>query len=257
MNPVCLDLGFIEIKWYSIFILIAFIVGYILVVNRSKKHEVPITFISDLGFYLVIFCIIGARLYYCLFNLDYYSKNLLDIFKIWEGGLAIHGGILAGFLTIYFFCKKKEFSLLKILDIFAPALVLGQAIGRWGNFFNSEAFGLPTNLPWKLYIAPQYRQVPYNNYDYFHPTFLYESILDFIIFLILFKLIKPNKHKTGNIALIYLILYSIVRIFVEHFRIDSVCYINGISIAIVVSAIIIVLAFLSILYNNFIKGKQS
>ena len=141
MNPVLFELGFIEIRWYSVLILIAFTIGYLLVSNRCKKVGISSVFITDLCFYLIIFCILGARIYYCLFNLDYYSKNLLDIFKIWEGGLAIHGGIIAGILTIYFYSRKKEINLLKLLDIFAPALVLGQAIGRWGNFFNMEAYG--------------------------------------------------------------------------------------------------------------------
>ena len=100
MNPILFNLGFIEIRWYSVLILLAFIIGYFLVIYRSKKIGISLTFISDLCFYLIIFCILGARIYYCLFNLNYYSKNILDVFKIWEGGLAIHGGIIGGILTI-------------------------------------------------------------------------------------------------------------------------------------------------------------
>ena len=140
------------------------------------------------------------------------------------------------------------------MDISAIGLALAQSIGRWGNFFNSEAFGLPTNLPWKLYIAPQYRPIPYTNVEFFHPTFLYESLLDFCIFLILFYCIKTKKlQKQGNIAILYLILYSIIRIFVEHFRIDSVCYIFGLPVATVVSISIIFIAILALFYNNILR----
>jgi len=257
MNPVCLDLGFIEIKWYSIFILIAFIVGYILVVNRSKKHEVPITFISDLGFYLVIFCIIGARLYYCLFNLDYYSKNLLDIFKIWEGGLAIHGGILAGFLTIYFFCKKKEFSLLKILDIFAPALVLGQAIGRWGNFFNSEAYGMATTLNAlkDLKIPDFIIDGMYINNTYYHPTFFYESLGCLIIFIILLVVRNLKIIEKGQVTSIYLILYGVLRYFIEGLRTDSLMLFD-LKVAQIVSILMIILGLLIFIRSIILRNKR-
>ena len=106
MNPILLDLGFIQIRWYSVLILIAFIIGYFLVMNRCKKKGINTTQISDMCFYLIIICILGARIYYCLFNLNYYSKNILDIFKIWEGGLAIHGGVIAGIIFIYFYISS-------------------------------------------------------------------------------------------------------------------------------------------------------
>ena len=117
MNPILIDLGFIQIRWYAVLILIAFSIGYYLVINRCKKKGVSTAQISDMCFYLVFIGILGARIYYCIFNMDYYSKNLLDIIKIWEGGLAIHGGVIAGIIFIYFYTKKKELNLLDILDI--------------------------------------------------------------------------------------------------------------------------------------------
>ena len=136
-------------------------------------------------------------------------------------------------------------------------LILAQAFGRWGNFFNSEAFGLPTNLPWKLYIAPQYRPIPFTNIEYFHPTFLYESMLDLLLFVFLFYLIKNNKlKKEGNLALIYLILYSIIRIFVENIRIDSILYLFGVPIAILVSVGIICVAGTILLLRNLPKKEN-
>ena len=129
-------------------------------------------------------------------------------------------------------------------------LYIAQAIGRWGNFFNSEAFGAPTNLPWKLYIAPQYRPIPYQDYQYFHPAFLYESILDLAVFAILLVLTKTGRlKKDGNLTLIYLILYSLVRIFVEMFRLDSVMYILGVPVAIFVSVGIIIVSTAVFIYN--------
>ena len=145
MNSVFLDLGFFQIKWYSLLILIGFLAGYFLVINRSKKKEIPVKIISDLCFYLIIVSIIGARLYYCLFQYKDYT-NIIDVFKIWEGGLAIHGGIIFGVIFIYFYTKSKKLDFFEVLDIFAPALVLGQSIGRWGNFFNQEAFGRKRNV---------------------------------------------------------------------------------------------------------------
>jgi len=242
MNPVLLDLGFIEIRWYSVFILLAFVAGYFIVIKQSKKYNIDLTFITDLVFYIIIFCIIGARLYYCLFNLDYYSKNLLDIFKIWEGGLAIHGGIIAGILTIYFYSKKKDITLINLLDIFAPALVLGQAIGRWGNFFNMEAYGPETTL-----TALQNLNIPkfiidgmYIDGAYHHPTFFYESVGCLVIFFILVILVNIKKIKRGHITSIYFICYGIIRFFIESLRQDSLMLFN-LKIAQVVSILMIII----------------
>ena len=228
MNPILLDLGFVEIRWYSVLILTAFIIGYFLVVNRCKKVGISQTFITDLSFYLIIFCILGARIYYCLFNLDYYLKNLIDIFKIWEGGLAIHGGIIAGILTIYFYSRKKEISLLKLLDIFAPALVLGQAIGRWGNFFNMEAYGPEVALSTlqNLNIPKFIIEGMYIDSAYHHPTFLYESIGCLVIFIIIILIRNVKKIKTGQIASLYFIFYGIIRFLIEGLRQDSLMFFN-------------------------------
>ena len=207
MNPILIDLGFIRIRWYSILILTAFIIGYFLVINRCKKKGISTIQVSDMCFYLVIFCILGARIYYCLFNLDYYSKNILDIFKIWEGGLAIHGGIIAGIIFLLFYTKKKQLNLLELLDIFAPALVLGQAIGRWGNFFNGEAFGPETTISTlkNLHIPEFIIDGMYINHSYHHPTFFYESIGCLIIFIIIMCIRNIKKIKTGQITSIYFV----------------------------------------------------
>jgi len=245
MNPILVDLGFIQIRWYSVLVLAAFIIGYFLVINRCKKNNILLTFINDLSFYLIIFCILGARIYYCLFNLDYYSKNIFDIFKIWEGGLAIHGGIIAGIITIYIFCKKNKISLLKMLDIFAPALVLGQAIGRWGNFFNGEAYGPATTLInlQKLGIPEFIIDGMYIDNVYHHPTFLYESIGCLIIFIIIMLIRNVKSIKTGQITAIYFIFYGIIRFLIEGLRQDSLMFFS-LKIAQIISIIMIIIGLI-------------
>lgn len=245
MNPILIDLGFIQIRWYAVLILIAFIVGYYLVITRCRKKGISTAQISDMCFYLIFVGIIGARIYYCIFNMDYYSKNLLDIIKIWEGGLAIHGGVIAGIIFIYFYTKKKELNLLDILDIFAPALVLGQAIGRWGNFFNQEAFGPITTLAnlQNLNIPQFIIDGMYINYSYHHPTFLYESIGCLIIFIIIMIIRSLKSIKPGQVTSIYLIGYGIIRFLIEGLRQDSLMLFN-LKIAQIVSIIMIIIGII-------------
>ncbi|MCQ2744495.1 MAG: prolipoprotein diacylglyceryl transferase [bacterium] len=222
-----------------------------------KFYEFKKETIIDLAPYVIVFGIIGARLYYCLLNSDFYLRFPTEIIAIRHGGISIHGAILGGLIGLLIFAKRHKLSVLKLADISVIGLAIAQSIGRWGNFFNSEAFGRPTELPWKLYIAPQYRPIPYEGYEYFHPTFLYESILDLGIFLLLFAVVKFGKNKKdGNLALIYLILYSFVRIFVEHYRIDSVLYIMGIPVAIIVSVFIIFIVGIILILRNLPKRNK-
>lgn len=241
MNPILIDLGFIEIRWYSFLILIAFIIGYFLVINRCKKKNINISTISDMCFYLVIVCLLGARIYYCLFNLDYYGKNLLDIFKVWEGGLAIHGGIIAGIIFLYFYTKKKKLNLLELMDIFVPALVLGQAIGRWGNFFNGEAFGPVTNFSTlsNLHIPKFIIDGMYIEHSYHHPTFFYESLGCILIFVTVMIVRNLKRTKDGQITGIYFVLYGIIRFLIEGLRQDSLMFFN-LKIAQIISIIMII-----------------
>lgn len=142
-------------------------------------------FILDISPWLIISGIIGARLYYCLVNYSYYIQKPLEIFFIRQGGLSIHGAIIAGALALFYFSKRYKIPFLCLTDIFLCGTILAQSIGRWGNFFNSEAFGLPCDLPWKLYIPISHRPLEYINFEYFHPTFFYESLLDFCVFVVL------------------------------------------------------------------------
>ncbi len=251
---ICTIFG-INVYFYGVILAFAIIIGtlvadYIGFRFFGLKKET----IIDLSPYLIIFGIIGARCYYCLLNYDFYLRFPTEILAIRHGGISIHGAILGGLIGLIIFAKRRKLSFSKLCDVSAIGLILAQSIGRWGNFFNSEAFGTPTNLPWKLFIAEQYRPIPYTNYEYFHPTFLYESVLNLGIFLILLYLVKNDFSKrSGNIALTYLLLYSTARIFVEHFRIDSVLYIHGIPIAIIVSVCIIFLSAIMLIKQNFLK----
>ena len=253
---ICTIFG-VHIYFYGVILAVAILVGtFVADFIGARYYSLRKELVVDLSPYLVIGGIIGARLYYCLLNHDFYLRFPTEILAIRHGGISIHGAILGGLIGLLIFAKRHKIPALKLADISAIGLVLSQAIGRWGNFFNSEAFGSPTNLPWKLYIAPQYRPIPFTNNEYFHPTFLYESILDLIIFFVLFNIAKNKKYKKeGNIALLYLILYSFARICVEHFRIDSVCYIHGMPVAMVVSAGIIILATIALIYNNITRKE--
>ncbi len=242
----------INIYYYGVILAFAIAVGTLVADYIGTKYfELKKETIIDMAPYLIIFGILGARIYYCCMDIEFYSRFPSEILAIRHGGISIHGAIFGGLFGLILFSLRHKISFKRLCDVSAIGLAIGQAIGRWGNFFNSEAYGKPTNLPWKLYIAPQYRTIPYQDNDFFHPAFLYESILDLIIFSILICFGIFNKKKnSGNIALLYLILYSIARIFVENIRIDSVRYINGIPVAIVISVCIIFVAIILLFINN-------
>lgn len=251
---LCTFLG-INIYYYGVIMACAIAVGVLVSdIIGTKYFELKKETIIDLAPYLIIFGLLGARLYYCAMDFGFYSRFPSEVLAIRHGGISIHGAILGGFLGLYIFSIRHKIPVPKLCDVSVIGLSIGQAIGRWGNFFNSEAYGLPTNLPWKLFIAPPYRKIPYLDVSFYHPAFLYESILDLLIFGILMYLALSKKYKkSGNLGLIYLILYSSARIAVESVRIDSVRYICGIPVAIVVSVCIILLALFLIVLNNRAK----
>ena len=189
MNPVIFTIFNIEIRWYSILILIGIIIGVLLIEKETKKTDISKEDIFNICFYAIIFGILGARLYYVLFNISYYKYNILEIFAIWNGGLAIHGGLIAGALTIYLYGRKKNLNSLRLLDIVAPSVILAQAIGRWGNFFNSEAHGFATTYSFlKNLHVPEFIIKGMNiGGTYYLPTFYFEflwCILGFLLLLI-------------------------------------------------------------------------
>lgn len=238
MDSVAFTIFGIEVAWYGIMISIGILLGIIIAIIRADREGLKEDIILDLALIAVPMAVIGARLYYVVFKWDYYGQNLGDIIKIREGGLAIHGAIIAGVLTGYFYCIYKRVDFWLLADICAPSMILGQAIGRWGNYFNQEAYGRPTDLPWAIEIDGVM----------VHPTFLYESLWNFVVFLFLLYYIKKRKYN-GKVFLYYLILYSIGRFFIEGLRTDSLM-IGPLRIAQVISMAIIVGAFIVIKILN-------
>ena len=214
ISPIAFKILGLEIYWYAIIIVVGMLVAILLCKKKDMLYGIKYQDILDLSIFLIPISIISARLYYILFNLSFYIENVGDIFKIRNGGLAIYGGIIGGLITIAYFTKIKKIYFLDLLDYIVPSLSLAQSIGRWGNFVNMEAYGIETKLPWKMGIIEQgiYKEV--------HPTFLYESICTFLIFLLLTKLQKKRNFK-GQIVAIYLILYGTARAIIECLRADS------------------------------------
>ena len=227
-GPELVQLGPLTLRWYGLLIASAVLIGLTLSSRLARIRSLESGLISDLLPLLVLASVIGARLYYVAFEWRNYADNWLKALAIWEGGIAIHGALIAGSITLLLFCRWRRQPFWDVLDVLVPSLALGQAIGRWGNFFNSEAFGVPTDLPWKLFIPFQNRPVIYANVEYFHPTFLYESIWNLCLFLLLIVLFQFGHAKkfslpSGALSCIYLIGYSLGRIWIEGLRIDPLC----------------------------------
>ncbi len=225
-GPTLIELGPLTIRWYGLLIASAVLIGVSLSQYLAKRRNVNPDLLGDLAIWLVIAAIPCARLYYVLFEWKQYAQRPDQIIAIWNGGIAIHGAILGGILATIIFSRIQKVSVWLLADLVVPSLILGQAIGRWGNFFNSEAFGDPTNLPWKLYIPPARRPPEFINFDYFHPTFLYESMWNLMVFGLLmtlfFRDLGRRPHlKVGTLALVYMVAYSAGRVWIEGLRTDS------------------------------------
>lgn len=251
MNRVAFNIFGFNVYYYSLCILLGVIVAYILITREGKKQGLPKEFISDLIFYTLIIGILGARVYYCVFNLDYYLANPLEILKIYNGGLAIHGGVIAGLIFVYFYTKKKNISFIKILDIVAPAVIIAQSFGRWGNFFNQEAHGGITtyqNLK-NMHIPEFIINGMHIEGKYYYPTFFFESIWCLIGFIILMIARRNKNLRKGFQIGFYFIWYGIGRFFIEAFRTDSLMFL-GLKIAQIVSLIGIIIGIIIIVTNR-------
>lgn len=244
INKIAFTIYGINIYWYAVIIVASLILALILLKRKDKKFGIKYEDILDLSIILIPISFITARAYYVIFNLKAY-QNIQSMLNIKDGGLAIYGGIIGGVITAYIFCKKRKINLLDLLDYIAPILALGQAIGRWGNFINKEAYGAQTNLPWKMGI-----QIG-NEIQYVHPTFLYESIATFTIFIILTKMSKNRKYA-GQITYYYIIMYSFIRAIIEQLRIDSLMLYNFRISRDIINSIIC-----SILHNNIEKRNKT
>ena len=251
MNRIAIDLGFIQIYWYSITMFLGVVLGIIVAYIEIKRKKIDISKFENMAFYAILFGLIGARIYYCMFNLDYYLANPLEILMVWHGGLAIHGGIIGAVIAIYVYCKKNKLYFMEMLDICAPALVIGQVIGRWGNFFNSEAHGgvVSKSFLESLHLPKFIIDGMYIDGVYYHPTFLYESLFNLIVFIILMILRKNKKIRLGLITGVYLMSYGVIRFFIESLRTDSLM-LGTLRMAQVISIVLFIIGLVLIIISH-------
>lgn len=254
LDSIALSLGPIQIHWYGLIIGAAIALGLYLVVRESNKRGLDKDLFVDLLLWAIPIAILSARAYYVIFEWDYYSQNPGQIIAIWKGGLAIHGALIGAIITAYVFTKKRKVSFWQVADITAPSLILGQAIGRWGNFMNQEAHGGEVTRAFleNLLLPEWIINQMYINGVYYHPTFLYESLWNILGFILLLVLRRVNLRR-GEIFLTYLIWYSIGRFFVEGLRTDSLMLTESIRMAQMISVVLIVGAIAVLIYRR-VKG---
>ncbi len=215
MDPIAFEIFGISIRWYGILISAGMLIGILLAYREAKRLGYNPEYIIDLALWCIPAAVVGARLYYVIFEWSYYAANPMEIINIRGGGLAIHGALIAAVFTGYVFCRVKKLSFWENTDIVAPSIIIGQAIGRWGNFLNNEAHGGPTDLPWGIVVDGVK----------VHPTFLYESLWNFLVFLFLMYY-RKHKKTDGEVFLLYGILYSVARFLIEGLRTDSLMFLG-------------------------------
>ena len=253
LNPVAFRLGPLSVKWYGIIMATAVLVATLMAIQEGKRRHIMPDDFSDLLLWAIPIGFVCARAYYVIFEWGYFSKYPDEIIAIWNGGIAIYGGLLGGLAVLYVFCKKRNLSIWLMLDIIAPGVLAGQVIGRWGNFMNQEAHGGPTTLAFlKSLHLPEFiiQQMKIGGI-YYQPTFLYESFFDLIGLIIILSL-RHKKHlfKQGDVFLTYVLWYSTVRFFVEGLRTDSLYIANTIRVSQALSLILFVGAIIVWIYRR-------
>lgn len=251
MNRVLVSVCSINIYWYSVLIVMSIVIGMFFSLKEASKNGLSKEFLYDLIFYLIPVSVVGARLYYVIFNFSLFEDDLLSVFRIWEGGIAIYGAIIAAFIFIVFYCKKKKKNILLTVDTLVPYLILGQSIGRWGNFINKEAHGAVTTLEYlkSIHIPNFIIEGMYINGEYYIPTFLYESLWCLLGFVLLLIIRRKDKYKNKGILLFtYFIWYGIGRFFIEGLRTDSL-YIGIFRVSQLVSIMLIIVGIVGIIYS--------
>ncbi|HDJ2685946.1 TPA: prolipoprotein diacylglyceryl transferase [Staphylococcus aureus] len=251
IDPVAFNLGPLSVRWYGIIIAVGILLGYFVVAQRALvKAGLHKDTLVDIIFYSALFGFIAARIYFVIFQWPYYAENPSEIIKIWHGGIAIHGGLIGGFIAGVIVCKVKNLNPFQIGDIVAPSIILAQGIGRWGNFMNHEAHGGSVSRAFleQLHLPNFIIENMYINGQYYHPTFLYESIWDVAGFIIL---VNIRKHlKLGETFFLYLTWYSIGRFFIEGLRTDSLMLTSNIRVAQLVSILLILISISLIVYRR-------
>ena len=225
---ILLSWGPIHIYWYGLFIVLGILAAIVITKRLAKKYGLSEDLIFDLAFWLIIAGLVGARIYDILLELPYYLNHPGQMLRVWEGGLAIHGAIIAGLIVTVLFARRHKLNFWQLTAAVTPGLAIGQAIGRWGNYFNQELFGLPTEKWWGIPINLINRPAAYISSTYFHPTFLYESlgclIIGITLLLINYNFIKRGRNNRQFYVLmtaLYMILYSILRFTLEFIKIDT------------------------------------
>ena len=255
MSRVAIDFGFFQLYWYSLLIAFGLLVGITIILREAKRQKISEDFFINLIFYGTIFAILGARAYYVIFNWSYYSTHLMEIFEIWNGGMAIHGSIIAGGLFVIYYCRKEHVRTLKIIDIIVVGLIIGQVIGRWGNFFNQEAYGGVVSLSYlkSLHLPDFIIDGMKIGANYYHPTFLYESLWNLVGFVMLLIARRFRYIHVGQPTALYMIWYGIGRFFIEGLRTDSLM-LGKLRMAQLVS-IVMVIAGLVLFVYKFKKSR--
>ena len=250
IDPVAFNFGPLSVRWYGIIIAVGILLGYFVAQRALVKAGLHKDTLVDIIFYSALFGFIAARIYFVIFQWPYYAENPGEIIKIWHGGIAIHGGLIGGFIAGVIVCKVKNLNPFQIGDIVAPSIILAQGIGRWGNFMNHEAHGGPVSRAFleQLHLPNFIIENMYLNGQYYHPTFLYESIWDVAGFIIL---VNIRKHlKLGETFFLYLTWYSFGRFFIEGLRTDSLMLTSNIRVAQLVSILLILISISLIIYRR-------
>jgi len=255
MKQSYLLLGPFKLYFYGFSIFLAVALSYWWTRKRAAQYDLYSQVVEEIFLSLIPVSIIGARLYHVLSWFSYYRMFPLEIFFLWQGGLGIYGAIILGVSFVYLFCKIKKTNFFKLLDLMSPSALICQSIGRLGNYFNQEVFGPPTSLPWRIFIPPDKRPVQYLNKSFFHPTFLYESILLFSAFLIINWIEKNKKIKNGQIFSLYLIFYGTIRFSTEFLRFDT-WQVQGIKVAQIMSLFFIFMGMGIYLWFRGIRSKK-
>jgi len=261
--PEGFSLGPLFVRFYGIILMLGALAGAWLATREAKRRGYEPEIVWDLLTYLLIGGIIGARLWHILtpppssgITAGWYLTHPLDALAIWKGGLGIPGAVIGGLIALYFYARRHNLNFLKWTDIVAPSLALGQAIGRWGNFFNQELYGAPTNLPWKIFIDPDHRLPGYLDAEYYHPLFLYEFIWNLAnMFLLLWVSRRyADRLKDGDIFLIYLIVYPVGRFLLDFLRLDA-SMVGGININQTIMAVVAIFAAAGLYWRH--RGDDS